>query len=388
MKNQFTLSIISIFFIFACSSKEEEDQKPLAKQQFEFEIYDSLVVDYVGNLYLADISEKSGNFILIDLKTDTLLIVNPSGKILNKFSKKGDGPGLYQQGRLGPPMFLPNDQIIIPSFKGFHIYDLEGNPVSTFLPEFNPTISIINPFDNKIINHEGKIYYPWEGRLGDSLGVDGKAFQQAVKKLEVFDLNTGRFTPALPIPNASKFSSAEKSYLNINYTILLSQRSDTLFLSFRNEPILYSYSFSDLENPIVIQKIPFPEFIERDGKDSEKFGPYDMKDVYVGGLNSLQATEKNRFLIYYARGLTEAEYEEIFSLIATDQKSGYEKMEEINTSGMVLFDGKTVSSFITQPEELGFSYSFVSEDEIWFSQDYEQVEKDYLVLYKTRLVSK
>jgi hypothetical protein len=55
---------------------------------------------------------------------------------------------------------------------------------------------------------------------------------------------------------------------------------------------------------------------------------------------------------------------------------------------MVLFDGTTVSSFITQPEELGFSYSFVSEDEIWFSQDYEQVEKDYLVLYKTRLVSK
>lgn len=388
MKHQFLTLIFGLSLAFACREKtENQAETPLAEQQLRFEIYDSLVVDYLGNLYLADISKNSGNFILIDQQTDTLLIVNPTGQILSKFSKKGDGPGLYQPSRLGPPQFFTNDQIIIPSMKGFHIYDSEGNPIRTFLPEFNPTISLINPFDNKIIQHEEKIYYPWEGRLADSLGVDGKALQQALKKLEVLDLNTGKFSPALPIPSTSKYKSTEKSYLNINYTVSLSQRSDTLFLSFRNEPVIYSYAFSDLENPTAAQKIPFPEFIERDGKEEVKFGAYEMKDIYVGGINSFQATEKNRFLISYTRGLTETEYVEIFDLIAKDQQAGYQKLEEVSTSGIVLFDGKSLSSIINQPKELGYTYVFISEDEIWFSQDYEQAEKDYLVLYKTRIVS-
>jgi hypothetical protein len=63
-------------------------------------------------------------------------------------------------------------------------------------------------------------------------------------------------------------------------------------------------------------------------------------------------------------------------------------MTDVNTNGLVLFDGKSVSPIIQKPKGLGFVYEFISEEEIWFSPDYQEVEKDYVVIYKTRLVQK
>ncbi|WP_332911457.1 hypothetical protein [Algoriphagus boritolerans] len=106
MKNQLILSILSFLLAFACSSKEEEDQKTLAEQQFEFEIYDSLVVDYLGNLYLADISKDGDTFLLIDHQHDSIFVTDQKGKIVSRFAKKGEGPGSYKGTRNNLPQFF------------------------------------------------------------------------------------------------------------------------------------------------------------------------------------------------------------------------------------------------------------------------------------------
>jgi hypothetical protein len=375
--------------LFACQSNEPETlSTPLSKQNLEFEIYDSLVVDYLGNLYLADISEDGKTFMLIDQQTDTLFITDSQGDILHKYTKKGDGPGFYQQGRLGPPRFLNSEEIVIPSFQGFYLYSLSGEATRTFFPDYNPSVSLIVPYFSQLISYGDKIYYPWEGRLADEYGVEGREFQTQVRKVEVLDLKLGKFTAELPFPKASKFSTGEKSYLNVHYSTALSQKDDSLFVAFRNEPIIYGYHFSNLDSPASIQKIPFQEFIEKEPKDSDKFGQYEPKDIYGGAINSFHRTEKNRFLVNYSRGLTEEEYQDIFDLIQKDKEAGYKKMTAVNTNGLVLFDGKSVSPIIQKPKGLGFVYEFVSEEEIWFSPDYQEVEKDYVVIYKTRLVQK
>ena len=212
MRHRLTLPIVSIFFIFACSSKEEEVQKPLAEQQFEFEIYDSLVVDYLGNLYLADITEDGKTFLLIDQQTDMLFVTDSQGAIIHKFSKKGEGPGFYPQGRLGPPRFLNDEEIIIPTFKGFYLYSLTGDATRSFSPEFNPTASFVNQYDNSLVSYQEKIYYPLEGRIANELGVEGREFQTKVRRVEVLDLNSGKFTPAIPFPKTSKFPQKSKKY--------------------------------------------------------------------------------------------------------------------------------------------------------------------------------
>ena len=389
MKNQLLFLAALALVLFSCQSKESEIlTTPLAEQNLEFEIYDSLVVDYLGNLYLADISEDGKTFLLIDQKTDTLFVTDSAGAILHKYTKKGDGPGFYQQGRLGPPRFLNEEEIIIPAFRGFYLYSLSGEAARTLLPDFNPSSSLIIPYSNKLISYGEKIYYPWEGRIANEYGVEGREFQTQVRKVEVLDLANGQFIPEMPFPKASKFSSSEKSYLNIGYSTALSRLNDSLFIAFRNEPIIYGYHFSNLDSPASLQKIPFQEFIEKEPKDAEKFGIYESRDVYGGAINSFDRTEKNRFLINYSRGLTNEEYQDIFDLIKKDQEAGYQKMTDVNTNGLVLFDGKSVSPIIEKPEGLGFVYGFISEEEIWFSPDYQEVEKDYVVIYKTRLVQK
>lgn len=389
MRNNFPILFFIILVALACTpAKEPEIQKALSEQQLEFEIYDSLVVDHLGNLEIADISADGATFLLIDPKNDTIFVTSNTGQIQHKFNRKGDGPGFYQGFRLGPPTFLSNSEIIIPANRGFYLYELSGKPSRTFLPEFMPYISMINPFNNNLILRDGKIYYPWEGRLTEKYGVDGKKFQLETQRVEILDLNEGKFTPAIHFPKESKFSTGEKSYSNVNYLTALQSKGDSLYVIFRNEPVVYGYHFSNLESPASIRRIPFPEFIEKEPKDSEKFGQYEMKDLYVGSINNFYPTENHHFLISYSRGLTEEEYEGIFSLESKDRTLFMEEMKKTNTNGMVLFDGKSISKLIKKPFELGYTLKFTSENEIWFTPNYSEVEKDYVVLYKTRLVSK
>lgn len=387
MKTKLILFSILLAVLASCG-KTEKPLAPLSEQHFKFEIYDSLVVDYLGNLFLADISEDEKKFLLIDQQTDTIFVTNDEGKILHKYTRKGDGPGYYQQTRLGPPQFLTDSEIIFPAYDGFHVYSLSGEPVKTYSPDFDIRVSLINLFKNNLIIQEEQIIFPFEGRIADEYGVEGREFQQKVKKLEVANLISGDFTPALPFPKASKFSSAEKSHLNINYALALSKKDDSLYVAFRNEPVIYSYHLSDLDSPASIYKISFPEFIEKEPKDADKFGQYEMKDVYTGSLNQVFALDNKQFLANYARGLTDEEFEQISSEFSDDNSKLFEELRKKNTTGWVLYDGSSVSRIIEEHPNLGFMGKFISKDKIWFSLDFQEVEKDYSIFYKTKILSK
>lgn len=388
MKNNFILPILSVLFIFACSSKQEEVQKPLAEQQFEFEIYDSLVVDYLGNLYLADISNDGETFLLIDHQKDSIFVTDQKGKIVSRFCKKGDGPGNYRDTRYNLPQFLNSDEILIPAWKGFYIYSKNGEFKRSYELGYFPTSSLINIYTDNLAILENQILFPWEGRIAEEFGVDGKKFQIETKRIEVLNLESGQFSPSLPFPKESKFKTGEKSFLNFNYKTGLSQFSDTIYVFFRNEPRIYAYHWSMLDAPSKIYQVPFDEFVEKAPIDADNFGSYEMKDIYVGSLNQIQPLGDNQFLINYARGVTDSEYDQIKTQAGGDNSKFFPELSKINSYGWLLFDGKSVSKLIENSPEIGNLGKFISEDEIWFTPNYSEFEKDYVVLYKTRLVSK
>jgi hypothetical protein len=143
-----------------------------------------------------------------------------------------------------------------------------------------------------------------------------------------------------------------------------------------------------LDSPVSIRKIPFQEFIEKEPKDADTFGPYEMRDLYSGSVNQVIPIAKSQFLIWYARGLTNQEYDQITSEANGDNSKFFQELLKININGWVFFDGKAVSSLIKKQKELGMVGKYISESEIWFSPDYAEVEKDYVVIYKTRLIAK
>ena len=389
MKKLISLYLLLPILTFSCSQKEESlPEKPLSEQQFEFEIYDSLVVDYLGNLYLADISPDWETFMLYNDQNDSIFLVNSEGEIRSKFMRKGEGPGDYRVSRYNPPQFLTNAEIIIPAWMGFYCYSFSGDLTRKFEMGYNPSHSLLDLYTNKLVITKDQIIYPWEGRNGDSLGVQGKAFQLQTKRLEVLDLESGKFTPTTPFPDQSKFKTDQTAYFNFNYTTRLAGLGDSIYVAYRNEPKIFTYHLENLNQPSSVLEIPFKEFVEKYPRDGNDLSSYDMRDVYSGSINALIPSGENRFLINYTRGTTDEEYNQIFSKTGQINQEFYKEIRKISVYGWILFDGKTISPLIARRPEIGSLGKLISENEIWFTPNYSEVEKDYIVLYKTRLVSK
>ncbi|MFT7426720.1 MAG: hypothetical protein ACI9O5_002676, partial [Algoriphagus sp.] len=116
MKNQLLILAAIAVILFSCQSKESEIlTTPLSEQILEFEIYDSLVVDYLGNVTLMDISPDEKSYLLVDQNTDTFLMTDKTGAILHKYKLMGEGPNNYNTSRMGVAKFLSDDSFLVPT---------------------------------------------------------------------------------------------------------------------------------------------------------------------------------------------------------------------------------------------------------------------------------
>lgn len=387
MKIKILHSLLFLGILAACGeSKSEKPETSLSEQNLKFEIYDSLVVDYLGNLLLMDISPDGQNYLMIDQNTDTLFVIDPQGEIKHKYYRNGDDPEAIPGNRTGLGKFLDNQTILIPGSQGIATYEISGKLKKVFKPDFTGMSSLVIPF-NQVHDASGqKIYIYLPGRYSD-LGQQGLDFQKNSKRLEVLNLNSGEFESVTPFPKESKYSSETQEFGSLDFYTTFKIEGDSLFLFFRNEPKLFSYHLSDLEKPASVKSIPYPEFIERKVDDKPINGGFNMRDFFLGTNLSLFPTGDGDFLIQYLTGLTDEEANEVTSAAGTDFNKMFEEAEKYNGGGFALFDGSQLSSIIEKPEILGNLNKFISKDEIWFSLNFSEAENDYSVIYKTRLVS-
>lgn len=388
MKNQLILPILSLFFAFSCSSKEEtEVQKPLSEQNFEFEIYDSLVMDYLGNLILMDISPDGEHYLLIDQNTDSIFVTNPSGEIKHQYKRTGEGPEMIQGNRTGVGEFLDNNSYLIPSSRGVFVFSLSGDLKQSYLPEFTGISRLVIPNNPSHALSNGKVYVKMPGRYSD-LEEPGIEFQQKSKQIEVLDLTTGKYESELSFPKDSKFSSETEEYGVFDYFTNFAIDRDSIYLVYRNEPKLFVYHISDLEIPAKVKLINFPQFYERNTETKPDGEAINVRDFFLGIINRIVPLEEKFLLINYLSGLSDEDAKNIIDEAKGDFNLMFKNAAAINKGGLVLFDGTEISQIIAKPAYLGNVNHAVSKDEIWFSPDFEQIENDYTVIYKTRLVSK
>ncbi|TFV94702.1 DUF4221 domain-containing protein [Algoriphagus kandeliae] len=387
MRNPLFLFLAGIVFFLACSEKASETpNKPLSDQNLKFEIYDSLMVDYLGNLMLMDISPNGENYLLIDQNTDTIFVTDPKGKIKHKYYRSGDDPESIQGNRTGLGKFLDNESILIPGSQGIITYELSGKLKKAFKPDFTGLSSFVVPFNQVHWVSGQKVYVYLPGRYSD-LGQQGLDFQKKSKRLEILDLNTGEFSSVMPFPKSSKFSSETQEFGGLDFYPTFTISGDSLYMIYRNEPKIFAYTLSNLEIPASVKTIPYPEFIERKADSKPANGGFNFRDFFLGFNLSIFPTETGDFLLQYLSGLTDEEANEVTSAAETDFNKMFEDAEKYNSGGFILFDGKSISPLIVKPEILGTLSKYVSNDEIWFSLNFEEAENDYSVIYKTRLVT-
>jgi hypothetical protein len=388
MKNQPLLFGFILLIGFACQTKEPElPATPLSEQNLEFEIYDSLVMDYLGNVNLMDISPDGNTFLLIDQNTDSIFVTNLSGTILQQYKRTGEGPENITGNRTGIAKFFDDESFLIPSSRGIFQYSIDGSLLKSFIPDFTGLSQLVIPSNEAHFVKNNKVYMNLPGRYSD-LEQNVLDFQEQSKRLEVLDIATDEFESVTHFPKTSKFSSTTKEYGSLESFSNITLKGDTLFLNFRSEPKIFGYSFSNLDSPVSVQTIPFPAFLERNPDKKVETGSFNLRDFFYGTINKIIAMDENVFLISYLGGLSDEVANEIIAEGGSDFDKIFKMAGEKNQGGLVLFDGKNISPIIRKPENLGNINKFVSKEEIWFSLNFSKAENDYSIIYKTRLVQK
>ncbi|MFC3880228.1 hypothetical protein ACFOSV_08575 [Algoriphagus namhaensis] len=388
MKNQLLPVWSLAFFLLACTSEPEEiPQTPLSDRNLEFEIYDSLVVDYLGNLILMDISPDGESFLLIDQNTDSIFVTNPEGNILNKYKLAGDGPENYTESRSGLAKFISPEEYLLPTSTAIYRYNLDGKLGEKYELGFSPNIMLIVSNGDNLGLRENKVYTTMSGRAMEE-GKMGIEYQKVANVLEILDLETGEYTPTTPFPRMSRFSSETESHTSLAYYANVAVNGDSVFISFRNEPTIYSYHYTQLDSPARVMDVPFGNFILSEPAEDEDQSGFRMRDLFVGTINSVIPIGDGQYMIDYLSGLKDEEINPILSEMSGDFSKIFEEANKINTAGRVIFDGKSISPIIHKPKLLGSLTKFVSQEEIWFALNFSEAENDYSVIYKTRLIEK
>lgn len=391
MKKPHYLYLLSfVFTILACTAEKEESKTstPLSEQSLEFEIYDSLVVDHLGNLEMMDISPDSQTFLLRDQNTDSILVASATGELLFQYKLSGEGPNQYRKNLYGKSRFLNNEEFLIPTTGGVYRYDIQGSLQKHYEPDFTPMAQIIIGGAENLMIHGGQLYLNLPGRNAEEFGSQGIEYQQNSTHIEILDLQTETYSPAVTFPESSKFSSSEKAYKFYSTYPTYAIDSDSLYISYRHEAKIFAYPLTDLSTLGSTRTIPFEVFVENEPKSDQVENNINISELYAGTINKIIALENQQFIIDFLSGLTSEEYDEAVARAGGDMNKQWEELGKVNQGGLVIFDGKSLSQPITKPEILGQLNKFVSKDEIWFSLNFSKAENDYSVIYKTRLVEK
>lgn len=387
MKNlNFLLLLPFVVIVLACSAEKEKTKRTtsLSDQRFEFEIYDSLVVDYLGNLMLMDISPDGSHFLFIDEASDSILVTDKAGEILYQYKKSGEGPEGYNKGRTGRAVFLSNEEFVVPTTSQIVQFNIKGKFTKRFKPDFNG-FAYLNIPSSKVLYKQGDYFYTkFTGRYTDLIQ-QGTDYQTKSTQLERVNIQTGQFEPIISFPKDSKYNSKEIEFGILDFQPVFTVAQDSLYVLFRNEPKIFGYSLTNLDSPVYSRPIPLPFFMERDVSKKLENGGFVTRDYLLGSINSICKIDDSAFLISYNSGLTDEQFDEVSSVAGNDLNKVFAEAAKFSVIETIVFNGNSISKGIKEPEPLGSIAKFISKDEIWFNLDYSKVENDYSVIYKTRL---
>ncbi|WP_296618626.1 hypothetical protein [Marivirga sp.] len=385
---------VSLSIIFSsCSSETENKIVSDSDIEYKFEIVDSLTVDYLGIPFLCDFSPNQEHILLFNSSNREFIITDAKGEIISQFTKEGDIPD--NPGSLADrPIFYDNKTIIAHGQKGIWAYNFEGENVwkieredpigywisinngrSMYLMEPKHFFTVIN-YDQLVIDPSN-----------DSLYENHHAFKIINRKAK-------SIKPVISLESFSRYLDG-KGYKPSDMLASNHVKANQMVISYPKEDVIYLYDwkneFFQLKDTFSLDIEPF--YLD-EGKERESLEG--KKGFFMGGkvgeaeVRGAWLLDGDKVLVKYNSGVKESERQE-------------PKMKKTGENSISLAMPDNVPKDLFQIYKEGEKYGkpfnssieiasllYVDGDFLWFIKDQValDVEDDYAVFYKTKLVQK
>ncbi|WP_194972945.1 hypothetical protein [Aquiflexum lacus] len=385
MNNRFKITLSILFLTVLASCNKEQDQKTSGTNTiFSVEILDSLVVDYIGAMAWSHISPDGQHFLALDQQKTDMLLIDRKGEIKIVINKTGDQPESIGPNLSGRPQFRNNEEIALLGSKGMFVFGFDGNLIKSIKPEFDP-------ISNLIIQNADQFQFIDENNAVAVYGTrnpEGAGFftEATGTKLEAIDVGQRTFTGILPYPTTSRFNTKETFPIANSIPVFRANKKG-IYLAFKNDPKVYHYDWENLEIPKNEIKLKIEPFHLMDGKDPKAVDKevirFDVRDFAYGSINNIFISG-DQIVLSYNQGLSDEEYQNITEGI-TDFQESFRVVGQNNKSVLAVFNEEGLPINIDVPDFLGRLEFVDQEGHLWFSPNKNEVERDYEVLFKTKL---
>jgi hypothetical protein len=383
-KGLFTFSIGSLLFLSCSGPNSQSEVSSSNRESYGLEILDSLVVDYIGMMAWSHISPDGNNFLAIDQQKSEILLIGKNGEIKSNLNKTGDQPDAIGPNLAARPQFRNNNEIALLGSKGLFIFGFDGNLKRSIKPDFDP-------ISNLVIQNADQFQFIDENHAVAAYGArnpEGAGFytEASGTKLELIDLENEIFTGTLPYPKSSRFNSAETFPITNSIPVFRANEKG-IYLAFKNEAIIFQYDWENTENPKNEINLKIEPFHLMKGKDPKSVDKevirFDVRDFAYGALNNIFIAG-DRIILSYSPGLSDEEYNQITEGISDFQES-FSAVGKKNKSVLAVINSDGLPITIEIPDYLGKLEFVDKEGNLWFSPNKNEVERDYEVLFKTKL---
>lgn len=385
------IGMMAILFSSCDTPKDKEaKQQDLPPANFQLQKADSLQVDYLGAIYLIDLSPDARTLLFYDWQRENYILVDrESSSIISEFSKQGDRPDNPGYA-FRSPSFFDNSSILVAGQKGAFIFSREGEVLkkSTFATQPNVGIFYSSPGSYIHPLQPGNSDYLVFPSVNPKEGIKTeRQYYESWRSLGILNMATGVFEFIAPLPENSRFFDGmayEISHLMSTYTVY----ENEIWLSLGGESIVRVYRD---EAPFdLLREIPLPlkGYVQAPGKEPSKADPNSVVfDGDLGGVKSIFGFKGNIALVYFP-GFTAAQNESLSTTYDVDGEEAYYDLYNryrrdtpfrlmlITKEGEELMD-------IPLPADLEGDALIIRKDELWVQSNPDaEVEEDFVKVYR------
>ncbi|MCH7410869.1 hypothetical protein MM239_15785 [Belliella sp. DSM 111904] len=377
---------LGLFLFTSCGKSSEQDQKENQEVNvYTFEIIDSVMVDYLGEVNWSAISQDGEHFLVSDWQKKDILLISSDGEILNSFNKTGDQPDAIGSSALSRPQFTKSNEWAIMGRKGISAFDYEGNQTRKASPDFPSNVSFIQAdADNLLFIGEDKAIVHLMGR-------DEKMnyyINPEATQLELIDLKEGDFKGIITFPEESRFNNQDEIHDVMAIMPAMRVHKNKFYLAFKNDPKIYIYSLENLDTPTASITVNTDKFELKKGLDPSKadFGNIMIipRDFSYGGIEQIFVQDE-KIIIEYSSGLSESEFSDL-EAENSDPNVLFSSVFQKNKKKYAVVDSEGNLTPLNFPDK-AWRISFVdNQGAFWLAYNQEE-ELDYELIYKAKLVS-
>lgn len=298
--NRSVLSLLLIAFsiilcLLSCGPKEG-DSVEIQSVEPSLQIVDSIKVDFLGNLKVVDYHEAKGLWLAIDTYTYDLLLFDISGAIRHRINKPERGSET-DYGVISGASFIGDDKLLISSYMyGLTLIDFDGLFLERIALPFRPAVIPTRMDQAGIILNDGKWLVDIKGRF-NPLNEWRDKYPNPL--LELFDPESGSFSPVIVLPEDSKNRN-----FNYNWGNAFASLGERILFIAQNDPTLFVYQRAgtelSFEKSIPLQPISFFE------AKREEVG--DFAEDFVEGFVYRIFVNQGKVFVAYSTGISQVDF--------------------------------------------------------------------------------